>query len=300
MWRMTPEEILSHAPRVLSQAQRESYFEHGYVMVEGLISDDWLDRLNRTTEEYLERSRGLSESDFTFDLAPGHSSDRPKVRRLKGPDTDPVYWAFANDVIADVAADLVGPDVTFHHAKLNFKWPTDRESNSVDWHQDIPFYPHTNYNVLAIGTYLHDTTDEHGPLTVLPDSHNGPLYEHFDEARNWTGHLRADDAAGLNESKAVSLRGPKGSITVHSARLVHASRPAQAAGMRPLLINSYAAADAYPYTTGAHRTEHYRALVRGEAARWACHDARPCPIPPDWSQGYTSIYAAQAGEPAQR
>ena len=72
---MTPEEILSHAPRVLSQAQRESYFEHGYVMVEGLISDEWLDRLNRTTEEYLERSRGLSESDFTFDLAPGQRRD---------------------------------------------------------------------------------------------------------------------------------------------------------------------------------------------------------------------------------
>jgi len=297
---MTPEAILSHEPRVLTEAQRGSYFERGYVMVESLISDDWLARLNRATEEYLERSRSLSEGGDMFDLAPGHCAERPKVRRLKWPDTDPLFWEYANDVIADVAADLVGPDVTFHHSKLNFKWPTDGESNSVDWHQDIPFYPHTNYNVLAIGTYLHDTTDEHGPLMVLPGSHNGPLYEHFDKSRNWTGHLRSDDAAGLNEAEAVTLSGPRGSITVHSARLVHASRPAQAAGMRPLLINSYAAADAYPYTTGAHRTENYRKLVRGEPARWAYHDARPCPIPPDWSQGYTSIYAAQAGESARR
>jgi len=36
--------------------------------------------------------------------------------------------------------------------------------------------------------------------------------------------------------------------------------------------------------------------VRGEAVKWAEHDPRPCQIPPDWSQGYTSIYAAQAGE----
>ena len=26
------------------------------------------------------------------------------------------------------------------------------------------------------------------------------------------------------------------------------------------------------------------------------HDPRRCQIPPDWSGGYTSIYAAQAGE----
>lgn len=296
---MTPEEILSHPARVLSQAQRESYFERGYIMVESLIDEAWLERLTSTTQGYLERSRGVKASDDIYDLAPGHCAERPKVRRLKGPDVDPVYWEFANGVIADVAADLVGPDVTFHHAKLNFKWPTDADSNSVDWHQDIPFYPHTNYNVLAIGTYLEDTADEDGPLMVLPGSHDGPLYEHYDEARNWTGHLRADDAAGLDESVAVTCPGPRGSITVHNARLVHASRPASAKSMRPLLINSYAAADAYPYTTGAHRTPNYRKLVRGEPARWAFHDARPCPLPPDWTQGYTSIYAAQAGEPPQ-
>ena len=293
---MTPEEILSHEPRVLSQAQRESYFEHGYVMVERLIGEDWLARLKQTTDDYLARSRSLSESDEFFDLAPGHCAERPKVRRFKGPDVDAVYWAFANDVIADVAADLVGPDVTFHHSKLNFKWPTDGETNSVDWHQDIPFYPHTNYNVLAIGTYLADTSDEDGPLMVLPGSHNGPLYEHYDDERNWTGHLRPEDAARLNEAQAVSLPGPRGSITVHSARAVHASRPSRAAGMRPLLINAYAAADAYPYTFNSSHSHHLRAQVRGQPARWAQHDARPCPLPPDWSQGYQSIYAVQAGE----
>ncbi len=30
---MTPEEVLSYPARVLSQAQREHYFEHGYVGV---------------------------------------------------------------------------------------------------------------------------------------------------------------------------------------------------------------------------------------------------------------------------
>ena len=291
---MTPEEILSHPPRVLTREQREHYFAHGYVMVPSLVSQDWLDRLGALTRAYLERSRDLDRSDDLFDLAPGHRADRPKLRRLKTPDQDPVYWEYANDVIADVAADLVGPNVTFHHSKLNFKWRTDAETNAVDWHQDIPFYPHTNYNVLAIGTYLEDTTQEHGPLTLLPGSHEGPLYEHYDDDGNWTGQLRARDAAGLDVAAAVSLPGPAGSITVHNARVVHASLPSRAEGLRPLLINAYAAADAFPYTDGGTTSSNYRRLVRGEPARWAHHDPRPCPLPPDWSRGYPSLYEQQA------
>ena len=34
---MTPEQILSHPPKVLSQEQRQDYFDLGYVKVEGLI-----------------------------------------------------------------------------------------------------------------------------------------------------------------------------------------------------------------------------------------------------------------------
>ena len=34
---MTPEEILSHPARVLTQAQREHYFERGYIGVESLV-----------------------------------------------------------------------------------------------------------------------------------------------------------------------------------------------------------------------------------------------------------------------
>ena len=64
--------------------------------------------------------------------------------------------------------------------------------------------------------------------------------------------------------------------------------------MRPLLINSYASADAFPYTDGGAALKNYRKMVRGKPASWAHHDPRPCPIPPDWSKGYTSIYEAQS------
>ena len=292
---MTPEQILACPARVLTTEQRELYFERGYLFCERLISDEWVKSLHKRTNDKLEASRGQTESTKFCDLAPEHSSASPKVRRFTDLDRDELFWRFANDAIADVAADLLGPNVTFHHSKLNFKWPTSGESNAVGWHQDIPFYPHTNYNVLAIGTYLEDTTVEHGPLSVIPGSHEGKLYEHYDERDIWIGELNAADAMTVEEHKAVSMPGPRGSITVHHSRMLHGSRPSSATTMRPLLINTYAAGDAFPYTDGGTQgNPNYRRIVRGEPVRWAQHDPRPCPIPPDWTAGYPSIYEQQA------
>ena len=61
----------------------------------------------------------------------------------------------------------------FHHSKLNFKWA--QGGAEVKWHQDIQFWPHTNYSPLTVGTYLYDCGMEQGPLGVLPGSHRGPM-----------------------------------------------------------------------------------------------------------------------------
>ena len=295
---MTPDEILSEPARVLSQAQREFYFENGYICVEGLIGKDLLGQLRNVTSEFIEKSRGSEESNDVFDIAPGHSRELPRLRRIKEPDAQhETYWSFSNGVIADVAADLVGPNVFFHHSKLNFKW--HEGGDTVQWHQDIQFYPHTNYSPLAIGCYLEDTGPDDGPVGIIPGSHDGPLYELYDEEGKWTGGLRDEDVAGLDTSRAVYLSAPAGSIPIHNSSTVHGSPPSKRADGRPLLINAYASADAFAYTPSPAASKNYRAIVRGQSVKWAHHDPRPCPIPPDWSGGYTSIFAAQAGDKSE-
>ena len=39
---MTPEQVLSQSPRVLTQAQREFYFREGYILLEAIIGDEWV------------------------------------------------------------------------------------------------------------------------------------------------------------------------------------------------------------------------------------------------------------------
>ncbi len=292
---MTPEEILSHRPRILSHAQREHYFEHGYVAVEGVVPADILAELVSATIGFVEASRSETRSGRMFDIGPGHAMAKPVLRRLKRPDErHDAYWRFASGMLADVAADLAGPDVVFHHAKLNFKWFD--ETDAVKWHQDIQFFPHTNYNVFTIGCYLADTDLSNGPLGVLPGSHNGPLYDLYGSDENWAGCLNDEDAATVDMSKVAYLMGPAGSITIHNCRALHYSPSSKSPEPRPLLLNCYSSADAKPYSPHPDPSTHAYEVVRGKPVKWAHHDPRPCQIPPDWSGGYTSIFAAQAGE----
>lgn len=292
---MTPEEILSQPARVLTQVQREKYFTDGFVSVEEIVPADILAELQRVTAEFQDKSRKATASDDIFDIGPGHGPDTPILRRLKTPDIQhPAYWDFSNGLIADVAADLVGPNVVFHHSKLNFKWFD--ASDTVKWHQDIQFFPHTNYNVLTIGCYLADTDMINGPLAAVRGSNNDDLYDQYDTQGNWTGMLSDHDAARVDSSRVEYMTGKAGSITVHNARTLHYSPASKNPIPRPLLLNCYTSSDAKPYTAHPSPTANSYKVVRGKHVTWAQHDPRPCQIPPDWSRGYTSIYAAQAGE----
>ena len=292
---MTPEEVLSHPARVLTRKQREDYFSNGYLAVESLFSADEVARIRAVVDEFVEKSRRESGSGDVFDLAPGHSAQAPRMRRLRRPhEQHALFWEVATGVLADVAADVVGPDVVFHHSKLNFKWNDGHDE--VAWHQDIQFYPHTNYSPLTIGLLLQDTAIADGAVGFLSGSQAGQLYDQYNDDGQWTGCLNPRAVETLDVGSAVYIEAPAGSITVHNCRTVHGSPPSTRPDGRPLLLNAYASADAFPYTPHPEPTPQMGKVIRGKPARWAHHDPRPCLIPPDWSGGYTSIFAAQAGE----
>ena len=294
---MLNQDILAEPPRVLSQEQRRFYFRHGYLLLEGLVEPEWLDRLCAVTESFVEVSRSAGPEDGTFDLAPGHTAEQPRLRRVNTPDQrHDDYWTFATGIVADVAADLVGSNVVFHHSKLNFKW--NDVADGVTWHQDIPFYPHSNYSPLTIGLYLADTEMAHGPVAVIDESHEGPLYDHYGADGHWAGCLSDADVATLDMAKARYLTAPAGSLTVHNCRTIHGSPPSESGDGRPLLLNAYASADATPYAEldPPAQSVHGGEIVRGAPMAEPHVDPRPCPMPPRWEGQNTSIYANQSGE----
>ena len=297
---MTPEEILARPAKILSRGDRERYFEHGYVGTPSVVSGTWLDRIQSCSQHYVDESRYVNVTDKRFDLEPDHTAEQPRIRRLNSPvDADERFWEFASTgPFVDIAEDLLGPDIKFHHSKLNYKWSGGGEE--VKWHQDIQFWPHTNYDVLTIGVYLDDVVADMAPMGVIPGSHQGPLYDLYDHDNEWTGHIRSEDVPNIAAETARYIAGPSGTITVHNCRSIHGSPPNWSDCPRPLLLCAYSAGDALPITDLVARGQHGDEVVRGIRSRWARFDPRPVLMPPDWSRtGHKSIFQHQQAEQTQ-
>jgi ectoine hydroxylase len=291
---MTPDAILAQKPLVLSDAQRRRYFDTGYLAAEGVIPADAVNHLIELSDAFIAASRAHSTSNEAYDLGPNHRPDRPHVRRLRAlVDRHPDFWRFASEApFTDIAADLVGPDVKFHSSKLNYKSPGSGEI--VQWHQDIPAWPHTNYSPVTLGVYLDDVPTARGPLTCLPGSHRGPIHVHRDTAGAWTGSVSDADMATHDLSTAEDLTGPAGTVIAINCRTIHASRANATDRVRRVALFVYSSADAFAWMPAPTPTSKTGCIVRGAPATVAHLDPTPCPVPPDWSrEGYGSIFVAQ-------
>lgn len=284
--------------KTITTADKAFFNDRGYLSLPSFVDADWLERLGAVTARIVEESRDVTESDSDkFDVEGDHTAENPRLRRLMKPqDHDPVYEEFARaGPIVDLAEDLLGPDIKFHHGKLNFKWADG--GAEVKWHQDIPFWPHTAYNVLTIGLALADITEEMGPMGVLPGSHQGPVYDHYSDKGDWQGFIGEDDAAGLDLGAADYLKGPAGTVTVHHCRMVHGSKPnTHPTQPRPFLLFAYSAADCLPIMPYNQKSDMNGIVVRGRHPEFPDIDPEPCRLPPLRSGPYRSIFESQQGE----
>ena len=287
---MTPESILAEPARVLTQAQREFYFEQGYVVAKDFLKPPWLTRMRAAYQSAVDRSREVSGLNDWFSLQPDHNPEMPRIQRIeKLPDQDPEFWAVVGEGgIAQLAADIVGPDVVYRDSMINVKCPGS--GGAVAWHQDLPFYPHTNTCTIQILIALYDVPPQQGPVEIIPGSHRGPIYEHYDSDGNWTGKLRKSDESTFDLSVIRSLACNAGDAIILHPLTLHRSGPNQSDCSRPYLIHGMSAADAISYTAMTWGNSHSGEIVLGKPARFAHHEAMTIPLPPDWSDGYTSIF----------
>ena len=169
----------------LTQEQIDKFWTDGVLVVEDAVSAKELADLKQVFQGWLEESRSHSK-DYgktldgrpRFDLQPGHRSNKPALRRVQSPEE--VSEIYANVMrkarTVDYCVDLLGPNIKFHHGKVNSKLPGS--ATEVKWHQDFPFQPMTNDDIITCLLFLDDVTLENGPLEVIPGSHKGPLYSH--------------------------------------------------------------------------------------------------------------------------
>jgi ectoine hydroxylase-related dioxygenase (phytanoyl-CoA dioxygenase family) len=221
----------------LSEAQCRQYREQGYLILERVLSNQEIADLRSGSERIQAERERIGGADR---LAVIHNVT------LLDPSFD---RASRHPTMLAAVTDLIGPNLRLQHAKLNWKPPTVGKGE-VEWHQDFPFFPHTNYDLLACMFLLDDATPDNGCMRVIPGSHRlGPI-SHERDGR-FVG--RVADPSTIDDSGAVDLAVPAGSMTIHHCLTLHASYPNRSANPRRGLVYQIAAAEAIQLGGNLHK-----------------------------------------------
>ena len=229
-----------------------SFENDGYVVMDNAITADQLAALNDQLRRWVDESRQhvsnfgeIMDGRPRFDVEPRtHSPETPALRRISSPiEVSDSYLAVTRDNAAlDLTAEIFGPNIKLVATKVNLKLPGS--GTAVKYHQDFPFEPHSNDNVMTVLIFLDDVTPDNGPLEVVPGSHRGKIHTLWHDGV-FTGAVDPDMEKGLRDA-SVSCTGKAGSACLMHSRLLHASLPNMTNAPRSLFIVTYVAEDAVP------------------------------------------------------
>lgn len=249
----------------------EDFNRDGYVMMPDAISPAQLDQLTTTLDQWTDESRTkvgpygeTIDGRPRFDVQPGvHSAETPALRRVASPvDVSDTYWDVARDNGAlDLTAAILSPNIKFYASKVNLKLPGSQ--TEVKYHQDFPFDPHTNMDMMTVLIFLDDVTMENGPLQLVPGSHNGPLHSLWHDG-TFTGAVAPDiERAAITGS--VACTGKAGDACLMHSAVLHGSSSNLTQDPRRLFIITYVAEDAQPFVPNPVPTRYDGTVVRGQA-----------------------------------
>lgn len=281
---------------VLTQAQKDAFAQDGCLVVEDAVSPDLLARLRADFDGWVTESAKHDapygetiDGRPRFDLQPGGDGKPPALRRVQAPTevSDAYFEAMADSRMTDMVADLIGPNVKLHHTKINSKQPG--AATMVKWHQDFPYTPHSNSDLVTALLMVDDVTEENGPLAVAPGTHTGPIHSLWHDGI-FTGAVAEETEAAMKKEARLCM-GKAGSVCLMHTRLAHGSEPNLSTRPRTLFICAYSAGDAMPCSPNPVPTKHMGLFVRGEDPRRVRGEAYDIAVP---EYPKTSFFAQQS------
>lgn len=286
---------------MLAPADVERFQSLGYLLLPDAVTSAELTAINADLGAWVEESRGHGanygaciDGRPRFDLEAGHNPVSPRLRRINNPaEISEAYRQVAFESgIADVVAELIGPDVKFHHCKINLKQP--RSSTRVGYHQDFSYTPHTNLDMAETLLLLDDMTPENGCLKVVPGSHREGQVSLWSGDR-FAGEVPSDQVRDF-EARAEPILGKAGAVCVMHPLLMHGSDANRSMASRNLFICCYTAADAFPLAPSPLPNRFEGVVVRGNPSRRARLAGMSVELPSAWKS--TSFFEVQGQQSA--
>jgi len=224
---------------MLTDSQKHAFWRDGVVTINDVLTPDEVAELETAV-------------DLLSDDLKKEKSDEVAVHLREITIKNPIFRSLAKSTkLTSAVASLLGPDLQLHHSKLATK-PPQKNKGGICWHQDFPFFPHTNTSLVAVMVMLDDATPFNGCMYVIPGAHKlGPLDHHAD---GWFTRCCQESLpekiAPSSEADLIAVTPLAGGISIHHCLALHSSLPNLSGKHRRGLVFQYRAADAVQLSGG--------------------------------------------------
>jgi len=207
---------------------KKFFDENGFVAFSDIISKDELNLIRDGIDKAIEekklvygKNEMLANQDIIF--------------------TNPFLEKYVkNPTICEIASRLINSPIELQHSKFNAKPTRSSEQGEVKWHQDYPFYPHSNFDLIACVIHLDDEDENSGAMKFIPGSHKLGVLSH---CKNNKFVYECTELKDNPQKNSVLLTCKAGLVEFHHGLTLHSSAPKNKDGYRRLIIFQYRAQD---------------------------------------------------------
>jgi ectoine hydroxylase-related dioxygenase (phytanoyl-CoA dioxygenase family) len=196
--------------RRLTPEQHAFYQANGYVHVRGMLT---LEEAAACRDELHALAARLGDNDATWASVAGSGTRITHCHDVQYRSAS-FSRLLTDPRMAEIAQDIIGPNVELHHNKMFIKPP--EKGSPFPMHQDYPYFPHRDHSMIAMIVHFDDAPEEKGCLRVYPGTHKlGPLEAHGSD------HHASEDLYPIEGATPIPAKA--GDAIFMSYLLVHGS-----------------------------------------------------------------------------
>eukprot|EP00850_Spirogloea_muscicola_P003967 SM000016S01955 [mRNA] locus=s16:980023:981769:+ [translate_table: standard] len=211
---------------LVTEEEKEGFRRDGYVHLQGVLSEEELQVLEREYMRFINRDIDVEGRDFC-DMSGDYSKPLEEFSiiniMLPSKYNPELKGNLYEKRAASIAKQLCGPDMVPDYDQLLAK-PPHRPDGVFMWHQDLAYWPVTNdTRTASFWLAIDNSSIENGCLQFVPGSHrekqlrhHGPLHGDRDKSHTLAATLTEGD-----RTKPMEIQ--RCDVTVHHERLLHGS-----------------------------------------------------------------------------
>lgn len=200
------------------------YHEEGYVVSKNSVSEELLDTITNSYNEFTETNPKLTLNEMASPHIYGGTNLSHKLNKKL---SNTFLSIGKNKEIVSQVNKILGPDLILWGMHIMHK--PAKTGKKIPWHQDGTYWPINPKATCSVWIAITDVDETNGCMQFIPKSHKAGLLPHLQEDKvKDSGELKGSldlkiDEDAFDKNEAINCVIKRGQVSFHDTYLLHSS-----------------------------------------------------------------------------